>query len=145
MDLPDEHHVMRLVSFSRLLRDEDERIIGFLPQAFMMREDEKNLSVNWLEKFGGTYAENVRCSVKTFRSTMNVRPKSAFGVGNVKKIKDACGCVGAKKVRILHAPEEDNEAHSVITNLPREEVALYEALADDVFEELIRNADIPYD
>ena len=47
-NLPDEHHVIRNVSWRRLRRDEDDNVLGFLPQAFQLRADEEYLSVNWL-------------------------------------------------------------------------------------------------
>ena len=79
MDLPDGDHVMRHVPFARLRKDEDGNIVGFLPDAFALRPDEKELSVNWLEHFRGTHKKNIHSSVEIFRKTRDVGGKSAFG------------------------------------------------------------------
>ncbi len=142
MNLPDEDHVMRYVPWARLRKDEDQNILGFLPQAFELKPDEKSLSVNWLEKFGGDPESRIQASVKTFRGTIRVGRKSAFGIGNVGRIKEICRTSGIN-VRILHEPEPNNPSHSSIHRLPREDQALLEALAADAFVDLVRNADIP--
>lgn len=134
MYLPDKDHVMRYVPFARLRKDEDGNVIGFLPQAFELRLNEKELSVNWLEYFGDNHQENIQSSVGVFRKTIKVGGKSAFGIGNVLRIKNACIAGGAPKVRILHDPEPNNRAHAIITHLPRDDFALLESLADEVFE-----------
>ena len=43
MDLPKDNHVLRYAPFTRLHRDEDDNVIGVLPQAFELRlyRDEK--------------------------------------------------------------------------------------------------------
>lgn len=140
--LPDESHVMRYVSRSKLLTDEDGTVLGFLSEAFKLRPSESTLSVNWLEYFSGDRQSQIIEAVRLFRNTMDVKPKSAFGVGNVGKIRETCNASGYK-VRIVYDPEQDNPSHAVIKNLPRDELSLLEALAADVFVELIRNADIP--
>jgi hypothetical protein len=52
-NLPDEDHVVRYVPWGRLRRDEDENVLGFLPQAFQLRQEEDYLSVNWLQYYDG--------------------------------------------------------------------------------------------
>lgn len=141
-NLPDEHHVMRYVPWSRLRKDEDENIIGFLPQAFELRPEDESLSVNWLEYFNGDRETRIQASVKVFRNTRTVGKKSAFGIGNIKKIKEVCSANGAR-VRIVYEPDEpDNLAHSAIRYLPRGDLSILEALAADAFLELVRAADV---
>lgn len=141
MNLPDEDHVMRYVPWARLRRDEDDNVIGFLAEAFELRQNEQELSLNWLEYFDGTHEERSRASVEVFRNTRTVGKKSAFGIGNVGKIKEACSANGAR-VRIVYDPEDNNLAHSVIRRLPRDDLGLLEALAADCFIELVLNADV---
>lgn len=141
MNLPDEDHVMRFVPWSRLRRDEDENVIGFLPHAFELRPAEQSLSVNWLEYFNGDREIRIQESVKIFRNTRVVGKKSAFGIGNVGQIKEICGANGAP-VRIVYEPEVNNPAHSAIRRLPRDDLSLLEALAADAFVELVRNVDV---
>lgn len=132
---------MRHVSWSRLLKDADNNVLGFLPQAFDLRPTEPALSVNWLEYFSGDRKSQISACVKQFRDSRHVSPKSAFGVGNVGKIQRTCMELGAK-VRIVYAPSKVNPAHAELRNLPRDELALLEALAADVFTEMIHNTDI---
>lgn len=139
--LPDEDHVMRYVSWTKLRKDEDNRIIGFLPQAFELRPTETSLSVNWLEYFQGDRVSQIRDSVRLFRNTYDVKPKSAFGIGNIGKIRETCSAAGTR-VRIVYDPTKDNKSHAVVRNLLREEQSLLDALAADAFVELIHNTDI---
>jgi hypothetical protein len=141
-NLPNEDHVMRYVPWTKLRKDEDDNVLGFLGEAFKLKPDEPYLSVNWLEHFDGDREVKIQAAVKTFRSTLKVGTKSAFGIGNVGRIKEICRVRGAN-VRIVHEPEEDNQSHSAIRRFPRDDVMLLDALAADAFLELIHNAAIP--
>jgi len=141
MNLPNEDHVMRYVPWTKLRRDEDENVIGFLPHAFELRQEEQFLSVNWLEYFSGDRDNRIRDSVKMFRKIRSVGKKSAFGIGNVGQIKEICSANGAQ-VRIVYEPEANNQAHSAIRRLPRDDLSLLEALAAEAFLELVPNVDV---
>jgi hypothetical protein len=141
-NLPDDHHVMRFVPWNRLLRDDVDNVIGFLPQAFALRPGEESLSVNWLEYFGGDRITNIRDSVLKFRGTYKVGKKSAFGIANVKKIGDTCSATAGVKVRVVYEPSRKNPAHSGIRRLPRDDLTLLDALAVDAFSELVKNSDV---
>ncbi|MBI3186345.1 MAG: hypothetical protein HYZ31_00585 [Gammaproteobacteria bacterium] len=144
MYLPDDNHVMRFVPYKKLMLDEHENIIGFLPQAFELRPEERGLSVNWLEYFKGSDQFNVQSSISVFRKTRKVGAKSAFGIGNVKNIQDTCASCGARKVRIVHEPViPDNESHSIIIRLPQDDLLLLAALAEDAFTRIELSAEAP--
>jgi len=81
------------------------------------------LSLNWLEYFQGMHTANITASIHMFRNTLDVRPKSAFAIGKVEKIKAVCISRGAK-IRIVHDPEDNNPAHATIRQLPAEDDAL---------------------
>jgi hypothetical protein len=139
-NLPDEDHVMRYVSWGRLRKDEDDNVLGFLGDAFKLKPNEDYLSVNWLEYFDGDREAKIQASVGVlkiqasvgvFRKTLDVGGKSAFGIGNVAKIKEVCRGNGAN-VRIVYEPRDDNKSHSGIRRLPRDDFTLLEALAADV-------------
>lgn len=140
-NLPDDDHVMRYVPWGKLRRDGDDNVLGFLGEAFKLRPDENSLSVNWLEYFEGDRDAKIQASVRTFRRTIKVGTKSAFGIGNVGKIKDVCRTRGAS-VRIVYEPIDDNQSHSGIRRLPRDDTILLDALAADAFAERIDNRDI---
>lgn len=148
-DLPDQDHVMRYVPWTKLRRDEDENVVGFLPEAFQLRLDaetcsiEEYLSVNWIEYQNGAWVNRIRASVRAIRGARrSVGGKSAYAIGNVGKIKEVCVSNGIK-VRVVHEPENNNPAHSAIRRLPRDDLSLLAALADDVFTDIVRNADVP--
>jgi hypothetical protein len=136
---------MRYVAWGRLRKDGDDNVVGFLPQAFQRREDEDYLSVNWLEFHDGDRETQLSLSVWAMRDSFE-RPlgaKSAFAIGNVGKVKEACQTAGSR-VRIVHEPDEPiNPAHAGIRQLPRDDLSLLEALAADAFAERVHNADIP--
>ncbi|MFZ5523503.1 MAG: hypothetical protein ACOY9D_05390 [Pseudomonadota bacterium] len=144
-NLPDQDHVIRHVPWARLLRDEDDNILGFLPQAFALRpieEAKKSISVNWLEYFGDDHTTNIKKSIQGLRTTKKIGGKSAFGIGGVAKIKEVCKKNGAL-VKIVYAPTDGNPSHSAIRNLPIHNQSLLQALATAAFIELVCNADIP--
>ena len=142
MNLPDGDHVMRYVPWSRLITDETGNILGIFPHAFQLRGGETYLSVNWIEYFEGDSERRKCASVLAFRRTLQVGPKSAFGIGNVGEVKKVCSDSGAK-ARIIHRKRKDNEAHSAIYGIPPDDLNLLQSLAQDVFIEVVRNADVP--
>jgi len=141
-NLSDDHHVMRHVPWSRLIKDEADNVVGFYSQAFALRPNEESLSVNWLEYFGSDRKTNIRDSVLDFRRTFKVGKKSAFGIASVNKIKDTCSATAGLKVRVVYEPSKKNPAHSSIRHLPREDLTLLDALAADAFSELVKNSDV---
>ena len=143
-NLPDDDHVMRYVPWGKLRRDGDDNdnVLGFLGTAFKLKPDEDSLSVNWLEYFEGDRDAKIQASVRTFRSTLTVGTKSAFGIGNVRKVKEVCRSRGAN-VRIVYEPTDNNKSHSGIRRFPRDDTILLDALATDAFAELIHNTAIP--
>lgn len=155
MNLPKEDHVVRYAPFQRLHRDEDDNIIGVLPQAFELRlnDEEKYLSVNWLEYFEGDREYNIESTVKNFRESRRLiggrtGKKSAFCIGNVGKILETCVTCKFPRVRIVYEnPKESstNKSHSKIIRLPENDTALLELFAHEVFNDLVFNSDITED
>jgi hypothetical protein len=45
-------------------------------------------------------------------------------------------------VRIVHEPKDNERAHSGIRRLPRDDMILLAALAEDAFAEMVRDADV---
>ncbi len=139
--LSDHDNVIRHVPWSKLRRDENDNVLGFLPQAFELRFGEKSLSVNWLEIFDGDRNAMVRQAIHELRSAKNIGNKSAFGIGNVGNIKTVCKTNGAT-VKIVYAPTHGISSHSEIRDMPSSDLLILEALASDAFTELIHNSDI---
>ena len=82
-------------------------------------------------------------AIKAVRaSKLDVKPRSGFAVGQVEQIDSACKKY-EKKVRFIHEPEDDNEAHAALHGWPRDADDLFEALAAESWSETILNKDIP--
>lgn len=149
MYLSKEHHVSRHVPYKKLLRDKDDNPVGILPQAFEMRDrDDKALSVNWLEFFGGTHASNIVDMIQNFRLSRNgsIGKLSVFAIGKVGELEDTCDKLGHTKVRVLcdgKKKSKNNDSHSRIIRLPINDVAIMQSLATDVFIERVPNKNIP--
>lgn len=141
-NVPLGDHVARNVPWSKLLKDEDDNVLGFLGEAFKMRPAERTLSATWVEYFGGTWCQQVEQAVRATRaSSLDVKPKSAFAIGNVGAIKSACS-EKSYKVRIVHEPTEDNDAHVAVRRMPHDDDDLFNLLALDAWSGLVKNLDI---
>jgi hypothetical protein len=144
-NLPDEHHVIRHVPWTKLRRDEDDNVIGILPHALVRDKDHDSLSVNWIEYHDGDWATQMCESVWAIRRTrpsIGGRGKSRYAIGSISEIKRVC-LSGGVRIRIIHEPIKDNPAHSGIRRLPNDDLTLLAALADDVFTDTVNNAAIP--
>lgn len=141
MNLPDQDHVIRHVSWSKLRKDGDDNILGFLPHAFLLRPDEESLSVNWLEIYDGNHNAKINKTVVELRATKNIGQKSAFAIGVVGNIKETCK-KNNSPVKIVYAPTPNIPSHSEIRHLPKDDLALLEALATGAFSELVLNSNI---
>jgi len=146
LGIPDADHVLRHVPVKKLFRDAKGNIHGLLPQAFELRpEDEQKLSVNWIEYFKkSTHQENIESTVLSLRESRGIRKGSqcAYGVGNVKVIKDTCNIYASQKVDVVHSGNRLNKSHSSIIRLPVDSLGLMSALAEDVFTQIVKNKDI---
>lgn len=144
--LANEHHVVRYVPWSKLLRDGDDNVIGFLFSAFQLKSAEDDLSVNWLEFSTGSREFQITECVKIFRRDITVGAKSAFAIGRVDKLKEiGSRQVSGRAIKVIFTPTETNAAHSSVEKLPRDEFALLELLAVECFTEMVPNGSISSD
>ena len=116
-----------------------DRLLG---EAFKLRENEKGLSVTWLEYFEGDRTDQVIKSVKAIRAS-NLKPggRSGFAIGKISAVMTACS-ERKHKIRVIHEPENDNKAHASVRRLPRDDLELLELLAATAWSELVLNADV---
>lgn len=142
--LVNEHDVVRYVPWSKLRRDGDDNVLGFLPSAFQLRDWETELSVSWLQCFYGDRQAQVADCVKANRKSLTVGPSSAFAIGNVGKLKQVGSTqASGRAIKVVFTPSNNNPAHTSIQKLPRDELLLLETLATEVFTEMVFNASIP--
>jgi hypothetical protein len=141
-EIPSEYSVMRYAGRNRIII-EDDKVVGFFPQAFALRPDEEYLSVTWIEYFKGAPDEQRVRAIKAFRRSFpGVGKQSAYAIGNVGKVRDEC-VARSHRVRILHEPEDENKGHCAIRRFPRDDSDLLQVLSADVFTEIIPNISIP--
>jgi hypothetical protein len=127
---------MRLVPYARVRRDEDDQVIGFLPQAFALREDEDYLSAAWIEFFKKpTHLQNIHATLKAFAAALKVRKSARFALGNVGTIKAACKQHG-QSVRISHEPLDGFDAHASVRQINTDDDQLLELLASEAWAEM---------
>jgi hypothetical protein len=146
--LPLEHHVVRYVPWARLRKDENDNVVGVLGAAFRLRNDEEFLSATWAEFFkGDDHAARIASAVKAIRaSRVEVKPRSGFAVGNVRKIKEVCFADSKQyKIRVIHEPEDDNKAHTALRRWPRDNEDLLDLIAEEAWGNYVLNRDIRLD
>ena len=154
MYLKKNDHVSRWAPYKKLLRDQNNKPLRLLPQAFEMTDkDNGKLSVNWLEYFCGSHSTNIIKTVQAYRKMIKDRYNgrvvgelSAFGIGNVGMLEDACAVYNYTKVRVVYDErkvEENNKSHARIIRLPLNNQDVMLTLASNVFTEIVPNKDIP--
>ncbi len=118
--IPEENNIARLC-FPRTVNNGEIQ-----PTAFMLREGEEYLSVNWLEYLK---CSNRDCEIaeiqKVYSKKFDVRPRARIAVLNVGEVCEKVKTESSDKrnLDILHLPEETDLSHSGIYNL-REDVEL---------------------
>jgi hypothetical protein len=132
-NLPDDDHILRLVPWSRVRKDEDGNVTGILGEAFRLKDGEQSLSVNWMERIPGEQAERLRAAARLIRDTQDskkIGPKSRLARLQVGKTKNLSATKNAK-IRIVHEPIEGNEPHSSIRQISRDDLELLEIIASE--------------
>ncbi len=128
--LPDQDHICRYCSATKFT--ENGLITG---AAFQLRPSDKYLSVNWLEFFQLTdRQEQIREVRKVLRLTLGAKAKLA--VLNVEAIVNFVHTQSpdARKLRVLHEPEENDPSHSVIYRFGYDDHLIADLIAETVQE-----------
>ena len=131
--VPNDSHVMRYVRKRQLRRDENGNVIGILPQALELREEEAYLSVTWLEHFDPQYERGLIQAAEAIRRQLTVKGNDGFSTTEVGGFCDICERFD-EKVRVLHEPVNDeNTGYVAIRRFPRDNIELLDLLASDAF------------
>ena len=131
--LPDDDHVIRYVRKRALRRDEDDNVIGILPDALRHREGETYLSATWIENFDSDYEAGLKQAADAIRRQLTVKPRDGFAAGKVEDIREVCSSFDTR-VRILHEPlPPTNTGYCAIRGLREAELDLLDALASEAF------------
>ena len=134
--LPDQDHVVRFCQPTRIA---DEQIQA---TAFMVREGEESLSVNWLEFFELPSREgSISALRKTYYSKFNrIGAGAKLAVLNISEVCDKVlkESRDRRKLEILHDPEVTPEyedlSHSGIYHLRHDDELIAELILETVRE-----------
>lgn len=129
--IPDQNHIAR---FCRPWQVHEEQIQA---TAFMLREGEEYLSVNWLEFLNCSNRENEITKLRTIYSetfTVGARAKIAvLNVGEVRK-KVLTESPDGRNLEVLHDPAMNDPSHSGIYNLKQDDELIAELILETVHE-----------
>lgn len=136
--IPDEDALVRYIKPSLVDRDpETSEVRGIFPAAFRLRpEDDSCLSSAWLEFYEGPRLDRIAASIAQFKVALAVKATAVFAIGNVAAVKAACQQYGVN-VRVVHAPEDNHEAHSEVRRFVDSDDQLLLLLAEQAWNELV--------
>jgi hypothetical protein len=138
--LPPEDHIARHIRPRLVQRDEvTKEPIGIFPEAFHLRDTDRDLSVNWLEHFPGGRNEQLGQVIN--HSELQLKARDGFGVLRVGALSEVCERHGAK-VRVIHDPTPKNPAHAAVHRYPRDNHALESTLANLAGQDLTMVGDV---
>ncbi len=127
--IPDQNHIAR---FCRPMQTSEGQIQA---TAFMLREDEESLSVNWLEFLNCSSRESEITKIRTIYSetfTVGARARIAIlNVGEVRK-KVLTESPDGRNLEVLHDPLINDLSHSGIYNLKQDDELIAELILETV-------------
>lgn len=127
-DLPEEHHVLRHVSSTRLRRDAERVVTGIRADGLRPQPGE-GLSVNWLEYGEGSEREQISQAFDLMRNNLNIKKSAVLALINVGQFRLVAKGAGFS-VRFVYAPIENNGGHSEIRHLPFDDDEVLDELAN---------------
>jgi len=131
--IPDNNHIARLCLPKHV---DNEQIQA---TAFMLREGEESLSVNWLEFLNCQSRESeIEEIQKVYCAKLDVRPRAKITVLNVGDVRNKVltESQDRRNLEVLHDPEEPvDPSHSGIYNLKQnDEIEIAELILETVRE-----------
>lgn len=130
--IPDPDHVARYCGASTV----DEGKIQ--ATAFMVRERDAYLSVNWLEALGRhERAAQVRDLRALYGKKLKVGAKARIAILNVGAVRSKVETESpdGRQLRVLHEPEPDDPSHSGVYGIPHDDDLAAELIAQVVLED----------
>jgi hypothetical protein len=130
--IPDSDHVGRYCKASTVENGE------ISATAFMMRETEEYLSVNWLEELKRpSRASQIRDLQKVYNKKLKVGATARIAILNVGTLRSKVQreSPDSRLLRVLHEPEEpDDPSHAGIYEIPHDDEIIAELIAQVVLE-----------
>lgn len=131
--LPDKDHISRYCA-PKTIREDSK--IG--ASAFILRESEESLSVNWLEYLNCSDRESEIAEIRRVYSLkLDVRAKAKLAVLNVGEMcnKVKTESPDRRSLDVLHEQENDDQSHSGIYNLRPDN----ESIANLIFKTILES------
>lgn len=88
-----------------------------LKEAFLPRENERGISVNWAEYFSGSLASQIDQIREDISQQIQLRRGGRFAVLRAGAIRE-----GTTILRVEHAPKNGNPSHAEIRGWPNERI-----------------------
>jgi hypothetical protein len=130
--VPDRHHVSRLCK-PRTVREDGE--IG--ASAFILKESEESLSVNWLEYLKCSSRKSEIAEIRRVYSLkLNIGAKARLAVLNVGEVrkKVLTRSPDGRDLEVLHEPSTNDLSHSGMHNLKPDNELIAELILETVRE-----------
>jgi hypothetical protein len=130
--IPDNDNIARYCSFSRL----SEKDGSIQATAFMLKQGEPSLSVNWLEFLNCPDRTSEIIEIrKVYLSTLSVGSQAKIAVLNVGTVRiKVVESPDHRKLYILHDPLDIDPSHSGIYNLRQNDESIAELIRETIFE-----------
>jgi hypothetical protein len=130
--IPDSDHVGRYCKASTVENGE------ISATAFMMRETEEYLSVNWLEELKRpSRTSQIRDLQEVYNKKLKVGATARIAILNVGTLRSKVQreSPDSRLLRVLHEPEEpDDPSHAGIYEIPHDDEIIAELIAQVVLE-----------
>lgn len=129
--IPDADHVARYCGASTV---DDGKIQA---TAFMVRERDAYLSVNWVERLRNPdQAGQVRDLRTLYGKKLKIGAKARIAILNVGAVRSKVETESpdGRQLRVLHEPERDDPSHSGIYGIPYDDGLVAELIAQVVLD-----------
>lgn len=129
--VPDQNHVAR---FCRPMQAPEGQLQA---TAFMLREGEESLSVNWLEFLNCSNRESELTKIrKIYSETFTVGARSRIAILNVGEVRKKVlnESPDNRNIEVLHDPLINDPSHSGIYNLKQDDELIAELILQTVLE-----------
>lgn len=131
--IPDEDHISRLCFPKHV----DKTYGEIQATAFMLREGEESLSVNWLEILKLQNRDCELSEIKSiYKSKFSVNPNAKIAILNIGEVCDIVNKESEDNriLEILHDPGKNDPSHSGIYNLNHDDQLIAELILKVVSE-----------
>ena len=129
--IPDSDHIARFCRPGQVAGEQVQAT------AFMLRSNEKSLSVNWLEFLNCSSRDREINEIRNiYCAKLNVGARAKIAVLKVGEVREKIltESPDRRHIEVLHDPIEDDGSHSEIYNLKQDDELIAELILETVHE-----------